>query len=465
MLTSGVERPGGMSVSIKSIAWILWIAIAFVAVANYLDLYMDPDAGDSLETARYLVESGIWSADRQLTIDDHSNHFLWVVVISVLTLISSFNPIIVGYIVSGLCLGVTYVVLVTRVPSWLALVYLVTSSSLYLALISYAAIPYAMLWTIFAVLLLGKGKVNWLVVVSVLLAMLRTEAAPIVMLLLCFRVYKTREYDLLAKTAVLITAYFGFRFLYFGELFGDSGTAGYYFEKALSMKGVTIYGMGLGLITLLATQKRWYWVILVLATVAVSIGAPDGHLQISRYYIPITATALVFASYSPKFRMVVLTSIAILWTTVVTGTTVYGIWDPSNYHGIEYRHEISDMVEDYKGLGGVINHVGAEWIYNAPDWRRSWVSGAEESIDPADPRLQEIDLLIILCNHATRCSISLSDYESNWVLHDACGESLRAYVRTESEIYTELSDALDSDFWDTWYDMDNLGPIEGCNVE
>ena len=465
MLTSRVERPGGMSVSIKSIAWIVWIAIAFVVVALYLSLYMDSDAGDSLETARYLVESGVWSADRQLTVDDHSNHFLWVVGISALALISGFNPIIIGYIASGLCLGVTYAVLVTRVPNWLALIYLVTSSSLYLAFLSYAVIPYAMLWTIFAVLLLDKGRVNWLVVASILLAMSRTEAVPIVMLLLCFRVYQTREYDLLAKASIALVAYFGFRYLYFDGLFGDSGTAGYYFEKALSMRGVIIYGMGLGLITLLATQKRWYWVILVLATLVVSIGAPDGNLQISRYYIPITATALVFASYSPKFRMVVLTSIAILWTTVVTGTTVYSIWDPDNYHGINYRQELSSMVETYSGLDGTINEVGAEWIYNAPDWDRSRVPLAEEFIDIADPRLQEIDLLVVLCNHATRCSISLPDYESNWVLHDACGESLRAYVRTESEIYTELSRALDSDFWDTWYDMDRLGPIEGCNVD
>ena len=467
MLTSGVERPGGMIVSrlVPQYVWATWIAVAFIAVAIYLDLYIDPDAGDSLETARYLVESGIWSADRQLTIDDHSNHFLWVVAIALGFKLSGISALWISYAISGVCLGALYLLLIKFVQVRLVLLYLLLSSLLYLALISYAVIPYALLWTAFVIVLLKRPKSSWIVALSVLLVMYRIESIVPVILVLSIYCWKYKYYLGFFATGLAIAVYLVLRLLYFGELFGDSGTAGYYYEKALSWRGALIYAVALGGVVALATKEKLYWIPLVLGTTIVAIGAPEGTLQISRYYLPLTATALIFASITTRPKMVVFIVAAIFWTTLATQTTVYRIWDSSNYHGIEYRHELSDMVEDYRGLGGVINHVGAEWIYNAPDWRRSWVSGAEESIDPADPRLQEIDLLVVLCNHATRCSISLPDYESNWVLHDACGESLRAYVRTKSEIYTELSDALDSDFWDTWYDMDNLGPIEGCNVE
>lgn len=460
MLTLLVERPGGMLASIRSVpqyVWATWIAVAFIASAIYLGLYLDSDAGDSLETARYLVESNIWSADRQLTVDDHSNHFLWVVAISILAKLSGIGALWISYGISAVCLGAMYLLLIKFVQIRYVLLYIALSSLLYLAWISYAVIPYALLWTAFAIVLLRHPRSAWIIALSVLLVMFRIESIVPVGLALTIYCWKHKYYSGYLLVGLAIAAYLGLRLLYFGELFGDSGTAGYYFEKALSLRGAMIYALGLGGVLLLVTTQRLYWALLVLGTTIVAVGAPEGPLQISRYYLPLTASALIFASYTLRPKLILFVVGAIFWTALTTQTTANQVWAV-----IDYRQELSEMVSDYNGLGGTINEVGAEWIYNAPDWNRSRLSLAEEFIDVEDPRLEDIDLLIILCNHKTRCSKEYPGYESNWVLYDPCGESIRAYIRTESDIASDLATALDSPYWDTWYDMDTYGPAKGC---
>ena len=322
----------------------IYVGVAYYLLATLLNLYVTSDGGHVLDTADWLVDTGVWASNRTSYPEDYSSHFLYVVMLSIGKLITPMSTLQVSYVINAIAIGITFWIYTKFHSNIIAGVALILSGGFYLGLVSfstpvlmafYAIIMYILLkppflysWVLpilerlYAILdrdssglqsKLGFQTGYRLLFVMVFLATLfRWESVLLCSGLLACEGYQAYQKQQLRKflreslnLIVPLIAYCIARYLYFGTVLGEDGGTIFNINYGMSHLWVVLFSVGLA-IPLLKNDKLYLYLATAIPASALFWMINVVGSQAARYYAPLVVIATILVSSRQRFAAPIL---------------------------------------------------------------------------------------------------------------------------------------------------------------
>ena len=307
----------------------IYVAIGYYLLASMLSLYVTSDGGHVLDTADWLVDTGVWASNRTSYPEDYSSHFLYVVMLSIGKLITPMSTLQLSYVINAAAIGLIFWVYTKFQSNIVTGVALILSGGFYLGLVSFSTpVLMAFYAVIMYTVLKHPKRYRQLFVLVMLATLFRWESIILCSgILLCvgYQAWKDDNWKKYAFESLNFTIPFILyclgRYWYFGSVLGEDGDTLFNINYGMSHLWVVLFSVGLA-IPLLKNDKLYLYLATAIPASALFWMINVVGSQAARYYAPLVVIATILVSTKSRFAAPILMVVLGLGS-VFTGTLVF----------------------------------------------------------------------------------------------------------------------------------------------